>query len=695
MTRHSLPAIGILILTVFLGGCRPRTGQVEPLPPVEGLAAARSAGDSHQILFGDLHVHTTLSVDAMAWNLPANLNGKGVCPLSEACDFARFCSGIDFFSSTDHAESLTPENWQLVKDDIRQCNEISGDPANPQLVAFTGFEWTQLADSYKDYYGHKNVIFKETGEDQLPTRPIASRPFPLPLKIARRMLRWVVPILDPLHARDYGRMHALLEDVANITHCPDGVPVRDLPTDCLELAPTAAALFAKLEEWGFDSLVIPHGTTWGLHVPYLADWSNQIDENNPYYQRLIEIYSGHGSLEEYRDWRSGGLDENGEWYCPEPTPDYMPCCWRAGEIVLERCRASEEECEARAAKARQDFVEADFLGHHTLNADWQELRDCGQCRDCFKPAFGHRPGASAQRALAVTGKDGGQFKFGFIASSDTHRAKPGTGYAPLRDQTDFSAPRGWWMNTMHKIGRRSIPWEFERQGSYWYTGGLVAVHAGGRDRDSIWEALRGKHTYGTSGPRILLWFDLVNPSGATSAPMGSDVIQAAPPRFRVKAVGSPVLLPGCPQVLVASLGEEFIDEVCNGQCYNPSSRRHPIVRIEVVKVRQQLDPEEPMAPLVFDPFRTIECDATRPVCQAEFEDPDYAGEDRTVAYYVRAIQEETPSVNAQNLKCTYDENGACVEMDPCLPSPDPDNTCMGTAEERAWSSPIYLTPPDA
>ena len=60
--------------------------------------------------------------------------------------------------------------------------------------------------------------------------------------------------------------------------------------------------------------------------------------------------------------------------------------------------------------------------------------------------------------------------------------------------------------------------------------------------------------------------------------------------------------------------------------------------------------------------------------------------------YVRAIQQSTPSVNAQNLKCRY-EDDTCVEMDPCVASKAPDNTCMGVAEGRAWSSPIYLTPP--
>jgi len=691
MNRRWYAIVCWVLLGVAPAACKSRVEQTRPLPAVSAPARPAAVDLGPQILFGDLHVHTTLSVDALAWNLPANLNGKGLRPLSEACDFARFCSGIDFFASTDHAESLTPAAWQEVREDVRQCNEVSGDPQNPDVVAFTGFEWTQLADSYPDYYGHKNVIFRETADARLPARPIASRPFPLPLK-SIRALRYGAVLADLPHARDYLRLADLLETLGGMAHCPEGVPVRDLPPDCMELAPRASDLFRKLDDWGFDALVIPHGTTWGLHVPFLVDWATQIDENDPRYQRLLEVYSGHGSLEEYRPWRSAVLDEDGNRVCPEPTPDYLPCCWQAGEIVRTRCRGTPEACEAAAAQARRTYVEADLQGHKTLQADPHEWQDCGQCRDCFKPAFSHRPGASAQRALTVTGTDGGQFKFGFVASSDTHKAKAGSGYAPVREQSDFTAGRNWFYAAIQKQAVKAIPWEFERQASYWYTGGLVAVHADGRDRDSIWRALTDKRTYGTSGVRILLWFDLLNPPEGESLPMGSDVEQEEPPRFRVKAVGSPVLEPGCPRDLVEALGQGFIDDVCNGQCYHPGHRRYAMERIEVVKIRQQLSPDEPIESLIQDPFLVIPCDPARPVCEAEFLDSDYAGEDRTVSYYIRAVQQETPAVNAQNLKCRY-EDGTCVEMDPCRTSPAPDNTCMGVAEERAWSSPIYLTPP--
>ena len=111
-----------------------------------------------QILFGDLHVHTTFSLDAFLWSLPI-FQGEGAHPVGDACDYARFCSGLDFWSINDHAESSTPEHWQETKEMIRQCNAVTGDVENPDVVAFLGWEWSQVGRTPENHFGHKNVIF--------------------------------------------------------------------------------------------------------------------------------------------------------------------------------------------------------------------------------------------------------------------------------------------------------------------------------------------------------------------------------------------------------------------------------------------------------------------------------------------------------------------------------------------------------
>jgi len=675
-----------------------------------------------QILFGDLHVHTTFSVDAFLRTLPF-MQGEGSHPPADACDFARHCSALDFWSINDHAEGITPEHWRETVESIRQCNALAGDPTNPDVVAFLGWEWTQVGLTGETHYGHKNVVLKGLDDDEIPARPISARDEQLAAAFAKPppwYQRVMLPLLDFPNRQRYFDFARLLREMAGTPLCPDDVPSPELPADCHETAPTPDVLFRKLDEWKSDAIVIPHGTTWGFYTPPTSSLDKQLrgDHYDPDRQFLFEIFSGHGNSEEYRPWTPATLKDDGSLVCPEPTSDYEPCCWRAGEIIRSRCEdPASKACDERVRTAQRLYLEAGAAGHLTVpGTTVEDWLDCGQCRDCYLPAFNYRPRNSAQYALAIGNFDDPakprHFRFGFLGSSDNHSARPGTGYKEYarRKMTEAIGARDatWRSRIVPDDPTRPEPrardefpelpvflmFEFERQASFFMTGGLVATHAAGRDRDAIWDAFRRREVYGTSGDRILLWFDVLNAPGG-SQPMGSEVDLFDAPRFRVRAVGAFEQLPGCPDDAKAALGEDRLELLCRGECYHPSDTRRSITQIEVVRIRPQQSTDEPVEDLIEDPWRRFECTPDPAGCVVEFTDPDFLTTGRETAYYVRAVQEPTPAVNAGNLRCERDDSGACVAVRPCYGDyrTPLDDDCLAPNAERAWSSPIWVRPP--
>ncbi|MDJ0865735.1 MAG: DUF3604 domain-containing protein [Myxococcota bacterium] len=684
--------------------------------------AARAAGvpDAKQVLFGDLHVHTTFSTDAFLFSLPA-LGGEGAHPPADACDFARYCSALDFWSINDHAEGMTPAHWSETIDSIRQCNAVAGSASDPDTVAFLGWEWTQVGDRPETHFGHKNVVLAHTEDARIPARPIASRRAENVLAAPGPLTRAFVALsLRSQRGLELGRYFA---ELAAREPCPDGVPVRDLPPDCHESTATPGELFAKLDDWGHDALVIPHGTAWGWSAPKGADWVHQMtpEQHDPARQNLVEVFSGHGNAEEYRDWREAELDAAGNRSCPAPSPGYLPGCWQAGELVRARCAAageSDAECESRAAEARQIHVDAgneDFLT--VPAAQPEDWLDAGQCTDCFLPAFNLVPRMSVQYALARANFDardaaGRPFRkrMGFIGSSDNHTARPGTGYkefdrrAAMTDAAGLLEPSNnpLFSRPAQQPEPRAVPVpdpppgfagrDTERGVSFLYTGGLVATHAAGRSREAVWDALERREVYATSGDRILLWFDQVNAPDGRRVPMGGETTMTGTPRFEVRAVGAFHQKPGCPESSHQGLTPERLARLCHDECYHPSDERKLITRIEVVRIRPQIRPDEPVGTLVEDPWLRLLCPADPTGCRVAFDDPEFARDGRDTLYYVRAIQEPSPTVNGDTLRCERDAEGRCVRADPCFGDwrTPPDDDCLADAEERAWSSPIWV-----
>jgi len=716
------------------------------------------------IYWGDLHVHTSYSVDAFLIGMTP---GRWA---DEAGTYALYCGRLDFYAITDHANLITdPDYWEKAIASVRRFNQIGMDNpdenGDPSIVAFPGWEWTM---NY--IYGHKNVIFKYDDPERLVPAPFRCRSgiqgFP-------KAIRKMEIDADDGELSSYAQMllfYAGLHGYAKGNN------------DTTFVAPTSGDLFSMLREHcveagtGCEALVIPHGTAWTMIPPAaLTSWPAQLDPENhdPHVQRLIEVYSKHGNSEEYSHfppmWRyfkngeevppdqclieqapdrltrmsqnlGGGpnptrLSPDCEKVCPRPTEAFVPCCWRAGEIVAGRCLDPESEfCKQQIELARSavapfpetlsksdlEELKPEYRSDpaHAHETDWGA---CGQCRDCWQPAANYQNNGSVQRALAAAyfGEDGDPlyYRFGFIGSTDTHSSWPGS-VKETKRMTEAMMNPGDESPTADYPG-------WGRVDNFLNPGGLAAVLAERRTRDELWDAMVEKNVYSSSGPRIEVWARAV--VGGKVVRMGSESSSSTSPAFYLKAVGAPVEDDTCPYddepMIQDNLSREEFKRVCGNQCYRTTSERNKIARIEVVKILQPLTPEEaamkdlersPENPngLIMDPYHVAEFNRVK--VDWNWTDPAFTNEPggRSVVYYFRIIQAPTPGYNCNPVallnsgaSCDLkDPGGAEIESrinpqdgeatetlieidDPCYSDPtEPKSFC----QERAWTSPFYV-----
>jgi hypothetical protein len=724
-----------------------------------------------KVYFGDLHVHTSYSVDAFI---------GGAAPgryADEAGQYAMYCSKVDFYAVTDHAEMLTDTNyWEESVRSARHYSRLGEDNpdgnGDPSMVVFPGWEWTL---SY--VYGHKNVILKHDDPARLPPSPIRARPgvqgFPPRVQKIEITQSERGGLITPARTRAvlggfiYG--YRLGDDDTTMVAPESGDLFRLLRKHCVDTGT------------GCEVQVIPHGNAWGVAPPMITDWDAQLDPINhdPELQRIIETYSKHGNSEEYsyfppnwRYYKNGrevpkkecfievepgyinrvaqrgiGVDTPVDMLpecsrkCSEPNDSYVPCCWRAGEIVAERCADPDSEwCKKQIELARQNVMpfpkhvpphqRRNLKPEHRLRPekfDPLEWKDCGQCRDCWKPALNYRNNGSVQKALASAYFDENgeplHYRFGFISSTDTHSAWPASVKEDKRQGELFA---GVVSNVFKIVGRGISDYPGRERGANFFDpGGLAAILADSRTRDDLWENFVDRNVYSTSGARIEVWARAV--IGGEVVKMGSETLSPGNPAFHLKVNGALKEDDTCPYndepLIQANFTREEFQRVCDNQCYRVTDERVPIDRIEVVKVLQPMTPEEagmenmersddnPKG-LIMDPYHVAEMDGTQ--VEWSWIDKEFRNEPkgRSVAYYFRIIQKPTPGYNCRPIaliqsgrscdalkpansylsKTANPQDGSqpasLLEIeDDCYSNPDePDSFC----EERAWTSPFYV-----
>jgi len=211
---------------------------------------------------------------------------------------------------------------------------------------------------------------------------------------------------------------------------------------------------------------------------------------------------------------------------------------------------------------------------------------------------------------------------------------------------------------------------------------LIGVWAEENSRDSIFDSIRRKEVFGTSGPRIQPRFfggwDF--PDSLCSAPgMIEQAYQAGVPMGSDLPVATTT---GAPRFLASAVADQG----------SPEFPGNPLQRLQVIKgwVDEEGNHQQRVFDIAGDPNNgaSVDLQSCAPqgagyaqLCSV-WQDPEFDPLRRAV-YYLRAV--ENPS-------CRYSA-WQCLSLPEDERPADCANPSVGPAlQERAWSSPIWYTP---
>jgi hypothetical protein len=271
------------------------------------------------------------------------------------------------------------------------------------------------------------------------------------------------------------------------------------------------------------------------------------------------------------------------------------------------------------------------------------------------------------------------FKFGLISSTDTHIAAPG-----LTMEKNHPGHGGAGMGARDGVPA-GLPDELE-----YNPGGLAVLYAEENSRDALFAAMQRREAYATSGTRPVLRFfggwdypddlceagDMVAQGYAGGVPMGGDLpVVSAPERS--------------PRFLISA-------SMDNGSVDYPGS---PLQRMQVIKGWYENDElrEQVLDVAGGDNNASVDINTCEPsgsghsqLCSV-WQDNNF-NPNAPAFYYTRVL--ENPSCRWSQRICA----DAGVRCDDPQSIPEGMENCCApehqkVIQERAWSSPIWYTPP--
>ena len=293
----------------------------------------------------------------------------------------------------------------------------------------------------------------------------------------------------------------------------------------------------------------------------------------------------------------------------------------------------------------------------------------------------HRRGSFARQALLdglsqEAAGNGNPFKYGFIGDTDTHNA------AGSNEEFNYTGKFAFENEPAHRLnGVEGQPPGQVQQVREFSSGGLAGVWAEENTRESIYDAMQRRETFGTSGTMIKVRFfggwdftdadikSAVQAGYARGVPMGSDLKAPAgkAPSFLVMASKDP------------KSGNLDRVQVVKGWL-DASGKQHEQVYDVAWSGDRKPDPKTGRLPPVGDTVNAATAEYTNSIGAAElatvWTDPDFDPAVRAF-YYVRVLEIPTPRWS------TYDAVRLGVPVPKGLPV---------SIQERAWTSPIWYTP---
>ena len=662
--RHCFSPVTLAVVSLSLAGCdigklfltaepwqpppAPATVR-DPLPR----AACNQFVEERQALFGDLHLHTALSMDAnllgtktMPSDAYAFAKGDAITLYGGAADAEpislKLDRPLDFAAVTDHAEWMAEVALCTAPGSSSYnstgCAIYRGEDSSLLATLLGAQGWRARLGGFIALGGRRSDVCGES--DNVCRRELKTTWQSVQAAAEAWYDRSADCAFTTFHAWEYSRSPQSTKVHRNVILRNEIVP--ELPISSLETPLEMDFRRELLEQCndsgsGCDAIAIPHNPNMSNGQLFRAEYAG-LSQAEQQHQATVRA-----RLEPVVEM----MQIKGESEC------------RNG--MFNVVGAPDELCEFEKIR---DFGQPDLTDcGETVSKGAQAGKGCTSRNDYVRYAL--IDGIRERLRLGVN-----PYQFGFIGSTDSHTAAPGA-------VSEYQRPYKYGTTAIQALTVAGKP----RAVAFQNPGGLAGVWAEANNRDSIFNALKRREAFATSGPRIAPRFfagwelskticsetNLAGEGYRNGVPMGS--VLPASPNESAK-----------PQFVVSANADAGISD-------KPG---HPLQRLQIIKgwVNANGHFEQSVVDVAGNANNGAGVDTSTCAAYGEgyatlcgvWEDSDFNAEQDAV-YYARVI--ENPSCRWSTRMClNFDKES---RPDAC------DNARIpATIQERAWTAPIWF-----